>query len=297
MERLNRGTAAIALTALRAGTIGLGLLSSLAHAQPAPPDETIVVTGERETGYEVSTFLDRHLRTTRNGQLARWHEPVCVRTWGLPLAYNAFVSNRVMDMAERIGARTNRSELCVPNVRIGFTAEPQRMIDEVRRRFPIVLGFHYARQLDRLTQIRFPVQAWYATSSVNGSGEERFDDARFRAPGGGAGSRLSMGLSGRLTHVLILADARIVTGEDAASVADLIAFLALAQSTLADGCEPTPTILNLLDEECQADRRLSAMSRHDTAFLTALYAVNPELRPQSQRSALAARMHRELDGE
>ena len=261
----------------------------------APPD--IVVTGERDARPDVGLFLDRHLRETRNGQLARWHQPVCVRTWGLPLDFNVAISNRVMEMAERIGARTNRAELCRPNVRIGFTDDPQRIIDLVARDHEIILGFHYAAQHDRLTRVTFPVQAWYATTTRTGGGDERFDDARYRAPGAGSNSRISTGVSSGLAHVLILVDTRIVSGQDTQTIADLIAFLALAQSTLAEGCEPTLTILNVLNQECPAERRLSAMSRQDTAFLRALYSVSPELQPQSQRSALAARIHRELESE
>ena len=288
-----------ARTALHAGLAALAfqIASPAVLAQAPQQGEDILVTGDPQVSRHTWTFLDRHLTTTRNGLLARWETPVCVRTWGLPLEYNALISNRVMDMAERIGARTNRSELCSPNVRIGFTAEPQRMIDEVRRRYPIVLGYHYASQLNRLTRIVFPVQAWYATYSRNASGDERFDDARFPSPGGSAGSRLSMGLSSYLIHVLILVDARIASGEEAESVADLVAFLALAQSTLAEGCEPTPTILNLLNDQCAADQRLGAMSRQDLAFLRALYSINAELQPQSQRQALAVRMAQELDAD
>src|SRR5687767_9366743 len=147
------------------------------NGEPASSD--ILVTGDRISRREAWTFVERHAVVTRNGQYARWHEPLCVRTWGLPLEYNAFISNRVMDVAERIGARTNRAEMCRPNVRIGFTTEPQRMIDEVARHYPIVLGFHYARQLPRLTRISYPVQAWYATTTRAGE-VESLDQVGYR---------------------------------------------------------------------------------------------------------------------
>lgn len=282
---------------LRAGLALCLAVGAKSHAQTAPADPDILVTGERDTRPDVGAFLDRHLRETRNGQLARWHDRICVRTWGLPLEYNAFISNRVMDMAERIGAPTDRAALCWPNVRIGFTSDPQRLIDEVARHHEIVLGFHYARQHERLTRIVFPVQAWYATMTRTDSGYEQIDQAGVPVPGTSRGSRISSGVRSDLAHVLILVDTQIVSGEDARTIADLIAFLALAQSTLAQGCEPTLTILNVLNQECPAERRLSTMSRQDMAFLRALYSVTPELQPQSQRQALAARMSQELDAE
>jgi hypothetical protein len=293
MRLFTRGWARGPLTALALCLPGAGP----AAAQAPQAGEPIVVTGDREARPDVGVFVDRHLRETRNGQLARWHEPVCVRTWGLPLDFNAAISNRVMDMAERIGARTNRAELCRPNVRIGFTDDPQRIIDLVAGEHEIILGFHYAAQHARLTRIVFPVQAWYATTTRTQGGDERLDEVRARAPGSGSNSRISSGISSGLAHVLILVDTRVVTGHETETIADLIAFLALAQSTLAAGCEPTLTILNVLNQACPAERRLSAMSRQDVAFLRALYSISPELQPQSQRSALAARIHRELDSE
>ena len=109
----------------------LGLLLAAPAAAQDPSGQTITVTGERpdeaQIRREAREFVESHAVRTRIGQYARWHVPVCVRTWGLPLELNARISNRVMDIAESIGIRTNRAELCSPNVRIGFTTAPQTM--------------------------------------------------------------------------------------------------------------------------------------------------------------------------
>ena len=298
MEQLRRWRGRLARPVLASLLLVLSAPGTAAQEPGAEPASSpdILVTGDPVSRREAWSFVERHAVVTRNGQYARWHEPLCVRTWGLPIEYNALISNRVMDVAERIGARTNRAELCRPNVRIGFTTEPQRMIDEVAQHYPIVLGFHYARQLRRLTRVNFPVQAWYATTTRS-SGAESLDQVGYRGVSGAAGSRLSQGISSGFAHVLILVDSRVAAGNEAESVADLIAFLALAQSTLAPDCETVGTVLNLLNEDCPPSQRQSSLTLSDIAYLRALYAVDPELAPQSQRGALAVRMGRELDGE
>ena len=184
----------------------LGTMPAVAAQQRQPVqegDQSVTVTGERgvseaERRREASRFFDSHAVRTRIGQLARWHEPVCVRAWGLPGALNARIASRVMDIADGLGIRTNRAELCRPNVRIGFTSEPQTMVERAVRRNAQVIGFHYAAQRERTMRVRQPVQAWYVTKTQTGAGAssmdpegyrpEAIDQAGVRVPGGSAGA-------------------------------------------------------------------------------------------------------------
>ncbi len=284
---------------------------ALAAQQPPPPaappredGQSVTVTGEREASEaerrrEASRFVESHAVRTRIGQLARWHERICVRVGGLPLEMNARISNRVMDIAERIGIPTNRAEMCAPNVRIVFTSEPQRIVERAVRRNPAVIGFHYAAQRDRIMQVRAPVQAWYVTTtrSEAGGGMDpegqragTIDQAGVRTPGGRADSRLTTGLSSGLAHVLIVADMSHVEGEEAEAIAELAAFLAPAQTPVAEACDDTDTILNLMNPACPPERRPVALTRQDVAYLRALYSVDPARAPQLQRGGVVLRM-------
>lgn len=288
----------------------LALLVGTPLAAQQPPEQTVTVTGERpqdrdEVHREAHDFVDSHAVTTQIGQYARWHDPICVRTWGLPLALNAAVSNKVMDIAERLGVPTNRAELCNPNVRIGFTSEPQAMIERAARRNPLIIGFHYASQGRRLRTVRLPVQAWYVTATRAGSGgsagdggteREVIDQAGVRVPGSGTASRITSGISSVLAHVLIFADARAAAGEDVDAMAELFAYLALAQTPVAETCDDAETILNLMNPACPATRRPVALTRQDVAYLRALYRINPEATPLMQRGALVGQMTNALDG-
>jgi hypothetical protein len=292
--------------------LALSALCSLTPAAPlaaqtqqqSDPDsgQSVTVTGPREDNEaerrrESSRFFDSHAVRTRIGQLARWHEPICVRTGGLPLALNARISTRVMDIADSVGIRTNRADLCRPNVMIGFTTEPQAMVERAVRRNPLVIGFHYAGQRDRVMRVRQPVQAWYVTTTRGGGGEERIDQAGVRTPGGGAGSRLTNHISSGLAHVLIFADTRHVEGEETAPIADLLAFLALAQTPVAETCDASDTILNLMNPVCPPDRRPVALTQVDLAYLRALYRMDAEAGPQMQRGQVVLDMAEALGGD
>lgn len=290
-----------------------GLLNAGAAAQQPPPAAdapsiTVIAPEEQseaERRREATRFFDSHAVRTRIGQLTRWHEPICVRSWGLPGEMNARIATRVMEIAESLGVPTNRADLCRPNVRIGFTGEPQTMIERAARRNRMIIGFHYAARRNDVMEVRLPVQAWYVTATGSGRGPSAetaaapgvtdvdagaIDDANERAPGGAAGSRLSAGLSSRLVHVLIFADTRHVAGEEADSIAELLAYLALAQTPVEEGCDRSDTILNLMNPSCPAERRPVTLTRQDSAYLRALYSVDPTWGPQLQRGTIVQRM-------
>jgi hypothetical protein len=260
--------------------------------------EDIVVTGDpwmRQTGFDLSRRYgddpDRPARPLGN-------EPVCVEDLGAAArAERPYLQITTWMSAERIGARTDRSELCRPNVRIGFTDDPQGAIQTVARRAPLVLGFHYASQHRRLTRIRFPIQAWYATMTGGTDGDGLLDAVGYETAGGRAGSRLSADIASSFVHVLVLADRRIAVGREAAEVADLIALLALAQSAPAEICDPAGTILNLFNEDCAPGQRDRALTPRDLAYLDALSHVTPTLGPALQRGAMAVQMGRDLADE
>jgi hypothetical protein len=289
----------------------LGLLIAAPVTAQDPSGQTITVTGDRldeeERRRQAREFVESHAVETRIGQYARWHERICVRTWGLPLEFNARISNRVMDIAEGLGIGTNRAELCRPNVRIGFTTAPQAMIRAAARRNQLIVGFHYASESRRIMQVRQPVQAWYVTTTRGGggsgaasiagreTGHESIDVAGQPGPGGNPGSRLVSGVSSGLAHVLVFADVSVAEGQDVDAVAELLAFLALAQTPVAEACNPSETIVNLMNPACPPERRPVALTDADTAYLRALYGMNSETIAQRQRGSLVTRMVNELE--
>ena len=84
-------------------------------------------------------------------------------TDGLTPAFNGFVTARIEAIAAAVGAPHEWAAQCRPNVGIYFTDAPQKMLDEVVKHAPQLLGFHYphqARSRSRRPSMR-PIQAWY----------------------------------------------------------------------------------------------------------------------------------------
>jgi hypothetical protein len=150
-------------------------------------------------------------------------------------------------------------------------------------------------------------QAWYVTKTralPTGGGFDRakplvetIDDARVRPPAGAAGSRLTSGRSSRLVHVLILADANVVAGQETYAIGELLAFLALAQTPVAEECGEAPTILNLMNPACPPERRPAALTDADLAYLRARYSSDPEAGERLQRGNIVQHMTNELTGD
>ena len=80
------------------------------------------------------------------------------------------------------------------------------------------------------------------------------------------------------------------------SIADLVAFLALAQTPVAETCDDTDTILNLMNPACPPSRRPIALTQHDTAYLLALYRMDAEAAPRMQRGSIVQTMTEALGG-
>ena len=66
--------------------------------------------------------------------------------------------------------------------------------------------------------------------------------------------------------------------------------LALSQAQSFDVCKPIPSITNLISPSCTDDLKPAAITDTDLSFLKALYAVDPGINFQAQKSFIADRM-------
>jgi hypothetical protein len=107
--------------------------------------------------------------------LARWRggrpETICPLTQGLDPGYNSFVTARLRALAAYVGAPVQPDLHCNDNVRIVFTAEPDKLMGEVLTREASKVGVKYPHQMDK--QLAFSsghaVQGWYLMAGGGGS--------------------------------------------------------------------------------------------------------------------------------
>ncbi len=107
------------------------------------------------------------------------------------------------------------------------------------------------------------------------------------------GSRLGDGIRSALYHVLIVANPDKLVDYEIGALADHIAMLALSQQAPQEGCQPLPSILDLLSPGCAP---VKAMTGGDIAYLSALYKMGAADTLQRQRDEMALQMAKDLGG-
>ena len=275
---------------------------------PRPP------TPEELAGRAVPNFVVSHVTpSTVIGQLTRWRTGICPLTRGLTDAMNAFVTARILAVAEAVGAPHQTSPNCKANVEILFTLEPQQVLDALVKKDSQLLGFHYPQQQKSLATVNHPIQGWYVTSTRNYAGLEAIDEAlpfspvadgsvalqgktmnAGKVPPGKPGSRLTNLRTSQVVLALIVADAKKLDGMTIGSIADYLAMLTLSQARSSDACSQLPSIMDLMASGCGIDQKPDQMTAGDLAFLRALYAANLETPVEIESSNIENQMMREF---
>ena len=293
--------------------LAIALGSSAAIAQPVPkpdfalPPESITVTASKPSDETIRSYVEKRIAPTRVvGRLARWQKNICPQTIGLGDKYAKYVTLRIRDVAAAVGASVDPDLACKPNVEVMFTTTPQALLDNVRQKAPILLGYHdNLGQADRLAKVTRPIQGWYTTESMDMDGSRSVDTGRcgaertitVGAPGTSSGDMqgdmqtgvpLQMtlpcavivhstgfhahdGLSSGLFNVLIVAEPAKLYDYEVGALADYIAMLALSQPPSQENCQELPSISNLLAQGCAA--AASHITDGDLAYLRGLYKM------------------------
>jgi len=236
-------------------------------------------------------------------QFTRWSDPVCPTTKGLTSAFNAFVTQRIKDVAARVGAPGASG--CVdwaPNVEVVFSTEPQKAVDDVRAHHPEQLGFNYNGSSE-LTRFEPPIKAWYGSMTLwrdirdtNNVHDRRSNDAANRRPfcidmeavlcHGAFGKGMLDTVKSRFTHVLVVIDASRTDGKAIGAVADEIAMTVLSRPGPREGCSALPSAMDVLDSSCADSDTLGGLTPYDEAFLRALYTHRDSELQSYERTAI-----------
>jgi hypothetical protein len=251
-------------------------------------------------------------------QIGRWHEPVCVQVVGLVPDQASKVKARVEAVARAVGLQV-RKPGCISNIQIVATSQPQILVDKIAAHNEHDLGFHWRADLDKVKAVTHPIQAWYKTATqgngnTNGTafahitsksadsqynpgslkGEsnqmETVDIPENGSPGGCADSHFSGCLRSLFKNVIVVVDSRAVQGADLGTVSDYLALLALSRQSL-DGCNALPSIVDVFAKApCPGRDPPDGLTAADAAYLTALYASDPEGKLGSEQSDIGRRM-------
>ena len=276
-----------------------------------------VVESPQAITTEARAFVES-LATSPNpelGQIGRWHQPVCAQVEGLAQAAQSNqVKARIESVAQALGLPAARPG-CKANVEIVFSDNPQRTMDDVAKRREDLLGYYHRHDRDHLKTVSQPIQAWYKTATLGqyadasaqfpgfdqdagpGSpdapaGAVRTDDPEVGLPNGcGDSPRFTACLVSQFSNVLIVVDSRALQGRTLGQVSEYVVMLALSQPRSLDNCMALPSILDLMVKTgCPGRDRPDGLTPADAAWLTALYASDPQAKIAGAQSDIASHM-------
>jgi hypothetical protein len=304
------------------------LAGAQASGSPTPQDsaplDEVTVRALREIDRKtlerviVPHFVEAHgSPSERIAQVGRWEASICPQTQGLDALSNEYVSRRVVTVARLVGAPTKRAGECRTDVDIIFSPKPQAQLDYIANKNRALLG--YSTEPVALRKFSHPIQAWYVTgtrsfakekapfnSSTAGGDSLQSNtgdappeaglriDSQWGTIRGEAGSYLTGALRSEFVHVTVIVDAAAVAQYSLQQVSDYIAVLVLTHTAL-NGCNPLPSIVDMLSPDCEGRPSPGAITEADTAYLKALYSSNLELNLNLEHGELQSRMLQEIE--
>ena len=286
------------------------------------------MVGVKPSEETISDFVANRVAPSRTlGKVARWKAEVCPLTVGLRADYAKYISRRIRDVASAVGAPVNADPGCRPNIEVVFTTTPQDLMDSVRKKQPLFVGyFQSLAEADRLAKVTHPVQAWYSTQTVDFYKNKVIDTGRcglgdtdsldpmtspstgrsgiFTAPGVTAPSlpcatvahvsrsRVNNGLNTAFYNVLVVAEPAKLLDHEIGGLADYIAMLVLSQPASLDSCQDLPSISNMLAPGCATVP--NRITDGDLAYLRALYSTVDGSALATQRNFMRGQMYKTL---
>jgi hypothetical protein len=295
---------------------------------PARPVESVTVTGTKshEVIRDFANSFAAHTHLV--GKIARWEKGICPITVGMPPEANKFVTERLKEVAAKVGAPVSTDKTCKHNIEVVFTKTPQALLDNVKQNQSNFLGYYdNPEERDRLATVTHPIQAWYTTATQDLNGVTQMDVSRSATSGRGvtlllpcqllgdsfhpnaictrdipsaiktnvSGFKTGDGLGSDFYNIIIVANTHEIGNQELDAVSDYVAMLALAQPSSLDNCPPLPSIMTLLAEGCQG--HAGHVTDSDMAFLRGLYKMNPEMNVGTQEDEISHRMEQTLIGQ
>ena len=266
----------------------LGFL--LLQAATLPSDREIVITSEASAKADVARRFVRQLSTaTPNDRpLARFSDPICVGSAGLPKAAGQVVVDRVSQIAASVGLRIGVPD-CTPNLFVLFVEDGRAEVRKLARGGSAGIRGQSLADVDRIAGEPGRARAWSEVETRSRDG-----DRPSHAPNDPAvlqvatSTRLSSPVRRDILSATVLIDRDAVAGRDLRQVADYAAMRALTGARLS-GSASESSILALFTPDGDADAP-PGLTGFDRSYLEGLYAGRGDLSSSMKRQSIVAHM-------
>ena len=297
----------VSVAGVHATPIRLAQDIALPPAEAAPGADAPQAAESADPMTQASSFVESYAATS-GSVIARWRNDICVRVVGVTAEQAAAVRARVEQVARAVGLGVQGPNCRRSNIEIGFTTDPQQMLDGVVARGGSLLGDRTSDTRDAKT-VTLPIQAWYQTNEGNFAANDTKGADGLKAlismqynPQNEAGYAQWMGGQGQSTsnpagygwgntspwpqygaaeagagprqffNVFVIIDLRRTGRERLGLVSDYVTMLALSQPRSLGSCNVLPSVTDLFADACPG-RAPEGLTQADVAYLGALYAT------------------------
>ncbi len=265
----------------------LATLPAAARAQPADAGRA-----------DVRRFVEQ-VTVETEGQLARFHEPVCPVSRGLPGDYGAVVEERVRTVARAAGIPVARRRGCAPNLIVLVANDGEEATALLRRERPDIFAGLDPVDIGRAIAAEGPVRTWQSSAAERIEGEtvaDRRDQYLYQDVHLYHG--VPAGLLRRTTRrdlrlSVVLFDVDSIDGLTLMQIGDHAAMRGLAATRPATAATGR-SILALFDDAAAGRPPAPAATDWDGGYLRALYRVSAAATAGVQRDTLARMLERQL---
>jgi hypothetical protein len=288
--------------------------TEVATAAPAPAPAQARPVAETAAPVDpvagASSFVKSYAAATaRREVIARWLNPICVRVTGLADDQAIAVRLRIEEAARMLSIRVQPAGCTRSDIQVGFTTDPQGVLDEVIRTKGRLLG-DKTSGTQSVTTVTLPIQAWYQTNgnevAENDTGSlkaladyrgESWDGLKTKvqyegyagitpssnvstngsqAPNLGTANAPSGGWpdnARQFQNVFVIVDLKRTGAMSLRLISDYVTMLALSQPRSLGACQALPSITDLF-AACPGRGAPDGLTLADAAYLHALYAAD-----------------------
>jgi hypothetical protein len=233
---------------------------------PPPPAQDIVVTARDLPDAAMVRQLARAISPHPSGDepMARFEDPVCLATEGLPRPVLIALANRFIDDAYRAGVRVGGTK-CAPNVLVLFVDDGRTDMARIGKRLPHLFDDMSLHEMRHIIDEPGPVHA-AISSEIRSRDGDRGGVGMLKVP---IATRLVPPVRRDMLTSVVLIDRSAAVGRTPEQLADYAAMRSLAQVRPV-GAKGGDTILTLFDNGASSSP--SEMTMFDRGYLKALYA-------------------------
>ena len=269
----------------------LALSALLVQAGVAPNPQEIIVSAQAPKKAErVRRYIERVSPSIpRDHPPARFTDPICVGSSGLPPAAGQAIIDRVSEIALSVGLRIGAPG-CAPNILVLFVVDGRAEVRKLARRGSAGLNGQSLADIDRILGEPGPARAWTQVETRSRDGERPS-----RAPNDPAvlnvatSTRLSSPVRRDMLRSTILIDREAVVGRDLRQVADFAAMRALTGARSRPSADAS-SILAVFAPDSKG--QTPHLTEFDRMYLEGLYVGRGDLPWSMKKHSIAAHMVR-----